>query len=184
MRWAFALAGLGALYVMAAAPALRFLLGYPVVALGVLLTDLAGLLARRWRRRPTPACLDGAAHFSVAAPAGALAAAILALSLVSSNTERLIRRAIAAGRVTDGPDYAPGWLRPPRVRRIEYVEGDLPRDTTVARRWVNDVEVVEPYAICWDLPLPCSPPYHKTGFRLRDPRRGVAGGFVRGPDKP
>ncbi|OYT69780.1 MAG: hypothetical protein CFK52_12960 [Chloracidobacterium sp. CP2_5A] len=184
MRWAFALAGLGALYVMAAAPALRFLLGYAVIALGVLLTDAAGQLAQRWRRSLPAVCQDGYARFSVAAPAGLLAAAILTLSLVSSNTERLIRQAIAAGRVTDGPDHAPGWLRPPRVRRIEYVAGDLPRDTTVARRRINDVEVVEPHAMCWDLPLPCSPPYHKTGFRLRDPQRGVAGGFIRGPNKP
>lgn len=116
--------------------------------------------------------------------AGLLAAAILGLSLVPSKTERLIRQAIAAGRVTDGPDHAFGWLRSPRPRRIEYVAGELPRDTTVARQRVNDVDVVVPDAMCWDLPLPCSPPYHKTGFRLRDPQRGIAGGFVKGPNKP
>lgn len=185
VQWGLGLATAGTLYVMTAAPALRFLLGYPVVAASLALASFIRLPAGhrlpafvgQWQMRT--------AHLSVLMLTGFLTAALIGLATRSSNTERLIQRSIAAGTVTDTPDHAPGWVLPPRVRRIEYLEREPPvADTTVQRQHINGVEVTVPYAICWDLPLPCSPPYHKTGFRLRDIQRGLAGGFVTGPDKP
>ncbi|MFQ3581507.1 MAG: hypothetical protein SNJ49_06355 [Chloracidobacterium sp.] len=191
MRWGGALAALGSLYVLTAAPSLRFLMGYPVIALGLVLTDVfsggsaptrsTADLATRQRRFPGLARYANGVGMGVVA--GGLALGVAVAATRTTNTEQLIRQGIAAGRVTDGPDYAPGWLQPPRSRRIEYDDG-LPRDTSVTRQQVHDVEVIVPHAMCWDLPLPCSPPYHKVGFRLRNPQRGLAGGFVRASPKP
>ncbi len=184
-RWALALSTAGTLYVMAAAPSLRFLLGYPVVAISFGLVDLVPRLAARWQPGAAGMLWERTGHVSIFILAGFLTAALTGLALLSSNTERLIQRAIAAGKVSSTPDHAPGWILPPRVRRIEYLESEPPvADTTVKRQLINGIEVTVPHAICWDLPLPCSPPYHKTGFRLRDPQRGLSGGFVKGPDKP
>jgi len=184
-RWVLALSTAGTLYVMATAPSLRFLLGYPVVAISLGLAALILRLAARWQPGVAGMWWERTGHVSIFILAGFLTAALTWLSMLSSNTERLIQKAIAAGKVSNTPDHAPGWIRPPRVRRIEYLEGEPPvADTTVRRQLINGIEVTVPHAICWDLPLPCSPPYHKTGFRLRDPQRGLFGGFVKGPDKP
>ena len=184
-RWALVLSTAGTLYVMAAAPSLRFLLGYPVIAISLGLADFVPRLAARWQLGTTRMQWKHTGHVGIFILAGFLTAALTGLSLISSKTECLIQRAIAAGKVSNTPDHAPGWIWPPRVRRIEYLESEPPvADTTVKRQLINGIEVTVPHAICWDLPLPCSPPYHKTGFRLRDPQRGLSGGFVTGPDKP
>ncbi len=150
---------------MATAPSLRFLLGYPVVAISLGLAALILRLAARWQPGVAGMWWERTGHVSIFILAGFLTAALTWLSMLSSNTESLIQKAIAAGKVSNTPDHAPGWIRPPRVRRIEYLEGEPPvADTTVRRQLINGIEVTVPHAICWDLPLPCSPPYHKNRF--------------------
>lgn len=102
-RWVLALSTAGTLYVMATAPSLRFLLGYPVVAISLGLAALILRLAARWQPGVAGMWWERTGHVSIFILAGFLTAALTWLSMLSSNTERLIQK---AHRCWEGLQYA------------------------------------------------------------------------------
>jgi len=197
LRWAWWVAAMGLTgfaYTMVLGPTWRYSLGYLSTLSGLFL----GVLI--WRRLSAGA----AGPAGKAAPAGgwisiaslfALAAAVPALSLMVNNTPAFnylrmeIREAVASGAVTPRADGPGRLLLPPRMLNFQLTSewrSGRPLFT------VADLEVVEERAAgltflrprvdyqCWDRDLLCTPFLTYPDIRLRDPRKGVGGGFVRG----
>ena len=80
--------------------------------------------------------------------------------------------------------HIPAIFLPPKVLMLEYDRDEtgeiVESPDNFIREQVNDVFYYRSSGgeMCWDEPLPCSPDGLKE-IQLRDPRLGIAGGFVR-----
>ncbi|MGK7924876.1 MAG: hypothetical protein AB4290_06400 [Spirulina sp.] len=195
------LAGLGLLYVFYTAPALRFALGYLCLVPSFVLADLC------YRKNPHQSwsilIISGAANSWIGLSSTFAIVVIMTLIFValvfffSPNISRTVFfiflifiSSLAIGRIHFlEQSYSLNLIFPPRLEN----QNQMP----FLRKQVNDISYLAPninYLYeespgfirgedrCWNAPIPCTPYLTHPNIRLRDPQKGLAGGFVRSPE--
>lgn len=159
--WVLAVGLAGMALTLYAAPALRFGLGYTAVLCGALLVPVVVRLTGDadavggWRRRAT------------------LAALMTACGLIFFTMTLALETGTRVGAGVEG-----------RFRRL-LLPPALPVAATMPRE-VNGLKYFVPASgeQCWAAELPCAPPDRPGDVTLREPVRGLRGGFVRTAQTP
>lgn len=165
LLWIVAFGSLGLLTVAVNAPNLRYGLGFFLLFPGALAASLwpverPRILAARGPSTPAFACL-----------------AVLLILVVAMVVEDPRRRMPASGNI---------WLHPPalpsREGEMSHIYNRYENRTVPLHflwRHVNDISfrLTFPVDQCWNLPVPCTPFVLNENFALRDPSRGLSGGF-------
>ena len=171
-------------FVLVTAPAQR----YMVVGYSAAPALLIAWVAHRWWARPwasesRPRITSAVRHAPTVAATGIVVGLTLLASLRFNPRSALTGRGSALDvkglpwllphRMADGPVY------PARGIDFEYV---TPVDVSKLTERLHSYSLIPTELVsvrCWAAPLPCSPYLTYDDVVLRDPRKGVAGGFVR-----
>jgi len=181
VRHAAILAVAGMAYVLVTSPETRFVIG----ALAIMPALLVAALAVRdesIRSEPTRS-----EHMCTARKRVAIAAVLLGfMAAAGMNTYRLAQ-APSRADMEAGIGVAPHWVLPPPAMRLgrpiapdpAFSEAEIRQG--FAARQSGDVvyNIPVPIGLCWDVPLPCATDTLHIVLRLRDPSRGLVGGFAR-----
>jgi hypothetical protein len=168
-------------------PAYRFAAGWIGILLGLAFVVIAFVVLHRFKRWPQGFYLLNTS-FALATGTTGIVAVALALSLVSRTSDRELREAGFQGRPT--PFMARLLLPPPITARqpnpskgkISGSEFPLTEPTVWQDVQVNDVRFKRPTSgeQCWHTREPCTPPGEPLDpLKLREPAKGIAGGFIR-----
>jgi len=186
--WPFAVGSAGVVYMMLLAPTWRFGLGYVSVLAGV----CVGLPCERWARdfglmsRRHIASKEAVAASLLVASGLLVPFAAYARSKFFSRVDAAIDVAVKKGTLSADTNYLARMAIPPVVLNFQMntrpdgsstVSGLDAEDYTV-----NSIRYLVPKgAVCWGATLPCVPPdpMKLQAVALRDPAKGIAGGFAR-----
>lgn len=185
-KWPFCLACGGALFVAWNAPSVRFGLGYFVIPPALLLTFLVSRLPTTLRGRIAAVTKGWQPYFGVALAAAMFVGTVAREKVYaplfakaeadSSTTTWLDNRLILPSRLPSND----GDLIVMRNRRM-FESIPLQFESLT----VNDINYTRPIGTdqCWAAPIPCTSEEPPAGLQLRDPSRGIRGGFVLAPDE-
>jgi hypothetical protein len=179
-----ALSLLGIAFMFYAAPTWRFGLGYLVMLPALAAANHAAWLRQQFRRlRGIAAITNWGWVGTITALAIATHVYIVPRPTFRPLEEVVVNRSIAGD---DHPHF--NFLLPPRIWNIQFIANAAGKKTpsfedAIIRDKVGDFVYYRPdhpetFELCGDSTLPCAiGTLHN--LRLRDPRRGIAGGFVR-----
>lgn len=199
LRWAKWPVGVGIsgfLYTLILGPTWRYSLGYLSIIAGLFISLNCHERFVAWqkghlglRKIFSSAAISVFILFALAVTIPSLSLMVNNLSAFNSLRPRL-HEAVRKGDITADLYDQPRILLPPKIVNF-WLRTDNPQkfvfsvfDLELAQIRVNDIHLYKPkngYQ-CWDAPLPCSQMLTYEGIRLRDPTRGIGGGFARTPE--
>jgi hypothetical protein len=186
VKWVLAMGSGGIIYTLCLGPTWRSSLGYLVIMPGAILSLRCArmnlLMKMTLSRQQTPLiCLS------------LLSIIILLVSIMVNNLRPFnylrmeIAEAIRSGRISTAVYDEHRALLPPRILNfnleIQYLGGSpvfSVSDLQLIQKQSYNVTYFKPTSgyQCWDAELPCSSALTYENIGLRDPRRGIAGGFI------
>ena len=153
--WVIAMGLTGVAFVLTSAPAFRFASAYVAVLFACALLPRGVAALRITGRRMTFATM--------------LVLAGLLSALLAGAVEHVRQSQYPRGGRSTGLSAEQLWL-PPAMPQPELIRDRVDGFDYVYPRFSNQ---------CWSAPLPCATEKLEARLALRDPRRGIAGGFLR-----
>lgn len=188
VNWPLALGMAGICFVMLKAPALRLGLGYPalvVALLPVVYYDFAAKLVP-WAGRA-----KSTTPFLMASML--VMTGIILSGIVHDRFSHFVRGfeySVNEGLISAAPPLSSTLFLPPRILNFcadirhkgTADELHIIKPLQIERKWVGDINYYVPVDTdqCWDMDIPCTPHLGFRNIKLKDPHRGLAGGFIRG----
>jgi hypothetical protein len=186
VKWVLAMGIGGFVYTLFLGPTWRYSLGYLVIIPGAILS----LRCARMNlfRKMTLSC-----HQTPPICLSLLSIIILLVSIMVNNLKPFnylrmeIAEAIRSGGISTASYDKYRVLLPPKILNfnleVRYLGGTPVfslSDLTLIQKQSSNVNYFKPTSgyQCWDAELPCSQALTYDNIDLRDPRRGIAGGFI------
>jgi len=158
----------GIAYVLATSPEIRFAIGALAIAPALLMSELV------------------VGRDLVSARAATAGIVLGLLAAAAMNSYRLGQTPSRSG-LEASAGIAPHAVLPPLAARLgrpldpdpDFTAAEVAQGFAIRRTGEVAYTIPVPIGLCWDAPLPCATEMLERPIRLRDPARGLAGGFAK-----